>query len=260
MKHRGFEWKLDGDYYTTTVDSRFHPLTWRFGSIHQAKVMVDYNGEEVGICLSACTTRRKAMSSCLNWIKEYKKEPPQTIEKLFSNCYVRWPSIYETRAQVLNHLFFVIGNGYSWFDGVLFDTSPHAYAEYVIGSAERRIERLETEIELAKLYEELSNMVDLPADIRALFTKPKREEEDPTRPLPDDGKDIDFYPIYERYSNICRIPDDVKQGYLDIAIEAATLLVTRSKKDVKDKNIKIGKKILEDLEKRFPGGKAKSSV
>jgi hypothetical protein len=86
--HRcGHVWNSNDTYYTndwhTTVYERFHVSTWKFGSIHQSKVFIDYehkidgqvlnsikNDGSIGICLRPGKTMEEAMQIGLDWIKQ----------------------------------------------------------------------------------------------------------------------------------------------------------------------------------------------
>lgn len=275
------------DDWETTVDGRFHILTWKFGSIHQAKVLVDYehkmNGKVTNsikhdgttdFYLEYGKTLTEAMQICLDWIADFQKKGPPSVEQMFKDKWEQWPDLYPQgmRLPVIDHIFFVIGGGYSWFDGGLVSTSPYAHIE-----SNRRKERdkdLEKALEAAK---EIRKMVkerklakgeeldfdDLDWDEqRAIFWK-----QDVYR----------FYPASEGYSNICLVPDDVKPEWLALAYEAAILLRDKSgvpkiksrryngnedDEQRQEENRKLGAKVVKDLEKRFPqlkGQNAKES-
>ena len=276
------------DDWQTTVDGRFHIMTWKFGNIHQAKVLVDYehlvggkpvapvkNDGTVDFYLEYGRTLDEAMQICLDWIVEFQKTGPATVEQTFKDSWDHWPTLYPQgmRLPVIDHIFFTIGGGYDWFDGGLVHTSPYSHLE-----SQKRKERdkdlekaLEAAREITKIRQErkLAKGEELEYDDldfdeqRALFWK-----QDVYR----------FYPASDDYSNVCLVPDDVKPEWLELAYEAAKLLRDKSglpniksrrynvhseddAKRQKD-NRKLGAKVVADLEKRFPqlkGQNAKES-
>lgn len=42
-----------------------------------------------------------------------------TLEQTIQHMFNKYPDLYQTRKDCLNHLFCVIGNGYEWFNGQL---------------------------------------------------------------------------------------------------------------------------------------------
>lgn len=275
IRRCGHVWTSNDSYYGddwhTTVDERFHPMTWKFGSIHQSKVFVDYKhlikGKEstapkieggLGICLRPGKTTKEAMQICLDWIEEFKQKGPSSVQEMFEESWDHWPTLYSkgNRISVIDYIFFVIGGGYSWVDGALMSTSPHDWME-----SRKNDEAYQKTKQAAK-------------DIRELLKQCKIDQgEEPE----DDWDDVHekiwrmdvfrFYPVSENYSNICLVPDDVKPEWLSLAYEAALLLRDKSGvPDIKSKwynnteddfkrqeeNRKIGAIVVADLEKRFP--------
>ncbi len=145
----GHEWESWGDGVAAVVRERFRVTTWKFGSIHQSKVLVRYahahahDGGEVGMCLPACRTRGAAMRQGLAWVERYVREGAPSVDAVFRDCFQNYPQLYRTRASVLEHIFFVIGNGYDWLDGAIVVTSiasPEELREFARGR--RRVDRL----------------------------------------------------------------------------------------------------------------------
>lgn len=279
LRRCGHIWSSNNTYYEndwhTTVDGRFHATTWKFGSIHQAKVFVDYEhkieGKEpasfkvdgsVGVCLRYGRTMEDAMQICLDWIKEFQANGPASVQQVFEDSWNHWPTLYPmgNRIAVIDHIFFAIGGGYSWVDGAIMCTTPHDYLE----SRER------DEREDKKLKEALKKA----SELRALLKKYKLDKgEEPE----DDWEDVrekywkmdvfSFYPVSKDYSNICLVPDDVKPEWLALAYEAALLLRDKSGiPDIKSRwynkteddhkrqedNRALGAEIVAELERRFP--------
>jgi hypothetical protein len=263
----GHDWEQNHETWYTTID-RFVVNTWKFGSIHQAKILVDYDlkidGKThdaplsrpyVGICLRPGKTRDVAMKTCLDWIDEFKKKGPPTVEESFEYCAKYWSDIYPTRVSYLDHWFFTIGNGYDWLDGSLMNTSPDSYLDSLARREENK-EVFEAAAEVKKLlkkygYEEILNEYD--------------DYSDPQSKYWTSGV-YSFYPVSKDYSDICKVPDDVKPDWLALAYEAALLL--RDKSGVpqvksryssgeddharQEENRKIGVQVVSDLERRFP--------
>lgn len=272
------------DEWETTVDKRFHIMTWKFGSIHQAKVLADYehlvdgkpvapvkNDGSVDFYLEYGKTLEEAMTICLDWIAKFQETGVGTPEQLFQDCWDHWPTLYPKglRVPVIDHCFFTIGGGYSWFDGALVSTSPYAYIESQKRDAQDDSlkKALAATKELTKMLKEkyklkLESGEDVDEDEYLDFDEQRLRmwTQDVYR----------FYPACEEYSNVCLVPDDVKPEWLALAYEAALLLRDKSglpKKpksrifpsDWTDDDIKrmednriLGAKVVADLERRFP--------
>lgn len=166
----GHIWNSNETYYEndwhTDVDERFHVSTWKFGSIHQSKVFIDYehlmDGKHtdsikcdgsVGICLRYGKTMKEAMQIGLDWIEEFKDKGPASVERVFKDSWEYWPTLYPNgnRIAVIDHILFVIGGGYNWVDGAIMCTSPHDYLESV--RRDREDESLKEALKLPKKFE-----------------------------------------------------------------------------------------------------------
>jgi len=267
----------DNDWHTN-INDRFHASTWKFGSIHQAKVFVDYNhlidnkkpdswkiDGSVGICLHYGKTMEEAMQTCLNWIDDFKKTGPASPEQVFKDCWEHWPSLYPNGLQipVIEHIFFVIGGGYTWLDGAIVSTSPQDYLESM-----RRDRENSTLKEALKASEELRKMIrarKIAEGEELDYWDYTQEEQNYMRWSQGIYR---FYPVSEGYSNICLVPDDVRPEWLKISYEAAILLRDKSgipkmpksrydssnEDEIKrqEDNRRIGEKVVLDLERRFP--------
>jgi hypothetical protein len=284
IRRCGRIWSSNNTYYDndwhTDVDDRFHAMTWKFGSIHQAKVFIDYDHKMegvtpdspkidrgVGICLRYGKTMEEAMQICLDYIEEFKKNGPGTVEQIMKDSWEHWPTLYPNgkRIPVIEHIFFVIGGGYTWVDGALICTNPHDHLEEV------RRDRKDEDLDRAlKASEEIRKMVrerKLAKGEELDYWDYTREEQNELRW----GQGVyRFYPASENYSNVCLVPDDVKPEWLELAYEAAILLrdksglpkmpksrfdaIDRDENEVKrqEDNRKLGEKVVADLERRFP--------
>lgn len=272
-KGHSYTWQKEGNTWYTTVDARFVANTWRFGDIHQAKVLVDYDlkvdGKTfvsplsepyVGICLRPGNTRDEAMKICLDFIEEYNSTIPVSVEDTIKFCAQHYSDIYPNRASFIDHLFFTIGNGYDWLDGCLVNTSPHDHLEL-----QSRKDRDKD------LYEAMSAF-------KALMKETNKDYVDSgeKRRLRWEADVHEFYSVNKDYSNICQVPDDVKPDWLELAYEAALLLRDKSgvpnlktewynttEEDAQKRqqeNRKIGAEMVAQLERRFPHVKKSQQI
>lgn len=255
-------------------EGRYAATTWEFGSIYQCKVFIKYEhtidgkkhtspgfDDNIGICLTPGKTREEANKRVLDWIETFKKRGILSSNKLFKRCQKNYPSLFPNRVSILEHLFFVSGNGYDWLDGCLIELSPSDHLEAKI------------------MRKQDKNMDDLVARIkengreaRKLLGIPEPDEEkvDDEDSYRKKRAEVDlhmFYPVSKDYSNICQVPDDVQTHWLKISYEAAILLRDKSGiPDIKSKhhkpterdvaqqarNSQIGAEVVAELERRFP--------
>lgn len=248
------------DHLYATINDKLTASTWEFGDIHQAVVYVKYNhlidGKKsdhffdtiygLSIDLHYGETREQAMQHCLDWIAQYQAKGVPTAEEAFQDCYKYYPDLFPSRAAVLDHWFFVGGNGYGWLDGSIVDTSPD----------DRELGTSECMKEMSRLIKEIEEqLAELGCPI----------EKDPPGILWENPPYAFYQP--HKYSKICNVPDDVKPEWLALAYEAALLLRDHSGvPDIKSKrynfgkeeverqeeNRKIGADIVRQLERRFP--------
>lgn len=255
-------------------DGRFSAMTWEFGSIYQCKVFIQYDhmiegkkfispgfNDEIGICLTPGKTREEAAKRALDWIETFKKRGILSSNKLFKKCQKNYPSLFPNRVSILEHLFFVCGNGYDWLDGCLIQNSPSDHLELkAMRKADKDIDDLMARIKANRA--ECNKLLGLP-DVN-------EEEEDTEESYHKKCKEADlhrFYPVDKSYSNICQVPDDVQTHWLKISYEAAILLRDKSGiPDIKSKhhkltqrdiaqqarNSQIGAEVVAELERRFP--------
>lgn len=257
------------------VGDKLEVVTWRFGSIHQSKVFVIYPGskdpmdrDRIGVGLAPGKTRNEAMQRGLDWAAAYKA--PDSPDELFSKLFRRWKTLYRTRADIIDHLFYVIGNGYSWMDGAIVPTSDEGNEERPVAVAPPGSPEY--------LSEEFFNLPHAEQRVIAEARYNADEAAMPIGPLPDDGAPRNFYPVCQ-YSLILCIPDDVRPDWLAVAYEAALMLrdrqipsapvkvkhglvggklqVLESPDDMPEpaecrKNIKYGKRVVAELEAKYP--------
>lgn len=257
IQYGGYAWTGD-DHLYATINDKLTASTWEFGDIHQAVVYVKYNhliegkksdqffvGDGLGIGLRYGETREQAMQHCLDWIDQYQAKGVPTMEEAFQACYKYYPDLFPGRAAVLDHWFFVGGNGYGWLDGSIVDTSPD-----------------DRGLEPSEYIKELSRFIKEAEDRLAELGRPIKK--DPPGILWEKPP-YAFYGVH-RYSKICNVPDDVKPEWLALAYEAALLLRDHSgvpninskrkfgEEDIarQEENRKIGADIVGQLERRFP--------
>lgn len=269
MKRYGVEWKGGGcEWYGAR--GRYHLHVWPFGQIYQCKVIVQYaysserfylgaiddDSPAVGICLSASETRDKAMKLGLKWIEEYEATGPATPERLFQSCYENWKTLYQTRPDVIDHVFYTIGNGYDWLDGAIVNTGPYDHIEAADSDLEDKMDGIAADWE--ELRKKHPDLPELPW---------KKREHYKVGPHPDDHAPRSFYPASERYSNLTLIPEDVTNDWLEVCYEAALMLRDRSDVEApndEDRARQIGNKVLGErlvtrIENKF-GRRLKHSV
>jgi hypothetical protein len=233
------------------VGDRFEVVTWPFGSIHQSKVFVTTPGsksERVGVCLPPGKTRKEAMQRGLDWVAAYKA--PDSPDELFPKLFRQWRTIYRTRVDIIDHLFFVIGNGYSWLDGAIVPTSDYPEEPSVPAPPDGSPE----------VYSDA--FFDLSRSEQRVIQEYHyylREQATPIGPLPDDGAPRNFYPVCH-YSAILNIPANVRPEWLLVAYEAALLLRDRQTTVPSytmdrarcEENIAYGKRVVDELEAKYP--------
>lgn len=231
LRAAGRVWNDNGDGYETLIDGRFTATVWPFGNGWQCKVLVDGSGKRgrVGICLAMQPDRTRAMRHALAWIKRYQWRTPQTPEALYATSLRRWPTLYVDRVQVIEHVWYVIGNGYDWLDGAIVDTSPEDYLE--ASRMERRHRKDDRAIE---------------ALLREMKIEPSRLRGPP--PKPDAEGRFHFYPAAENYSLVACVPADARPEWIRAAVEAADILRRLSDDE---SNRALGERVHNELLRRL---------
>lgn len=261
------------DGWITYLAEGVSVITWQFGDIHQCKVYIkedDNDPKEVGICLTAQDTCLAAMKHGVKWAEHYLRSEPPTVEEIISDCFKYYPRLYRTRADVVNQLYFVIGNGYKWLRGAIVSSSPESRIE----EWKRREDK--TDPDIIKRNKLFQKIIDEPGISDKLKDSARRiigiykEDENIQRPLLDPGGPRSFYPVC-KYSKVVNVPDNVRPDWLALSFEAATMLRDRSgpaaatddpfpiseerkSEEAKEQvsNRKIGAKIVDELIQRFP--------
>jgi len=117
----------------------------------------------------------------------------QTVQHYFDTM----PKLFQTRVQVLEHLFVVIGNGYDWIDGQL------VYDSYYIN---------EDEIVLKSGYKAKQNIIK--DDYNFVWNTMNKDIESIS------------YPLFDT-SNLFTFTDDIKEDWLEGVRETVILLLQR---------------------------------
>ena len=121
-------------------------------------------------------------------------------EEALQSSYDNYPDLFQTREEILNQLFCVIGNGYHWEDGELVDVCSEPDRidlkyDLVDGKAYQRTPPTEVYTFLFNEY---------------TAKKPRSER---------------WYPISANYSAICNLPPDIKPDWLELAHECGRMLI-----------------------------------
>lgn len=141
---------------------------------------------------------------------------------------MQWPMLYPNALAVYNHLFYVIGNGYSWKNGELhrigFKTKTKEQCiQAIIDDYAERLENRIKELTAMKndgtiSEEEFNKFIELR---KAGYEKDVKQETyivEHAKELAEDFtpyKGFVFYPFYEGYSECSRIPKDIKPDWLE---------------------------------------------
>lgn len=246
-------WRLgeDREIQICTIYDRYHVKVWPFGDIKQCAISIDneFEAKPARIGLEPSKRIDTAKRKGIKWVEEYhknfklKNKPFMTFLETEQDCFKYYPSLFETRNDVINQLFFVIGNGYDWLDGGLIsgDQEPKLLPEERSkNSLEKLLESFENFDKKYKDFEEKYKDDDSLKDFFKKFKEVKIEKE-----ISSANKN-DFYPICE-YSKIVNIPNNITKDWLEVSWTAAKML----ENDIKKENRKWAKKIIQDLENRF---------
>jgi len=160
---------------------------------------------------------------------------PQTLEKNIRWALLSYPSLFQTRGDVLTSLYFVVGNGYDWIEGQLIDKffDPQRSETFL-----EEIHQLATEFTasfpnfryrdiLPQLLDEdkpILNIGYLGLEQLSLYLEAQREY--PANSLDLTLKRESLYPVSEDYASFFKVPEDVHLDYLQGAIEAGEIYVS----------------------------------
>lgn len=142
-----------------------------------------------------------------------------------------YPGLFPYEEDVLDHLFFVIGNGYRWEGGELvdkLDPSQHSEEEAIASAKElmRKFHRDEIKYSHSKkmrsYHKEMLREIDDPnyEEIERQRSLKRRERESEECALLPDGRRVaKIYPVCE-YSKIVTVPNNVTPSWLNAAKKA----------------------------------------
>ena len=150
------------------------------------------------------------------------------LKTYVKHCIMQYPLIYRNALDVYNHLFYVIGNGYEWKNGVL-----HAYGfktksklecikavidEHIDSAKKREIDYKGEAIFTSRLSkQDIEDLIIMSykGDLKRALSEIEIVEN--AEKLAEDftpQKDFKFYPICQ-YSKCMNIPEDVQPDWLE---------------------------------------------
>jgi len=210
------------------------------------------------------------------------------LNKLVQQCFDTFPTLYQNREQVLDHLYCVLGNGYEWgTDGTIGYPRGEKHPK-------RTLREVVSE-EIREIYLSGTYKMSAPEGKKAKEDFIARTIDEDIKRIESTPKPKYFYPLYDSCM-VMTVPDNVQQDYLDGAFETLELIlnapdnphepfeaipselksaflkrvqdsarkkqeeiVMERNKEAED-NKKTARKVLADLERRFPGRKAKGAA
>ena len=148
------------------------------------------------------------------------------LKTLTKHLLMQWPTLFRNALDVYNHLFYVVGNGYEWKNGILVQsgfrtkTKMQCIKEYVNESFDY-VKRMQKEfIELTndfnKEHMENVRIKHYKTSIQNILNGIELIENADIHS--DDFRMREgfmFYPIYEGYSKCTTIPDDIQPDWLE---------------------------------------------
>lgn len=158
------------------------------------------------------------------------------VNEAIKHALLRSPLVFKNRLDVIEHMLFVIGNGYEWKNGELCTSSEKVLTipDAVIDILNRNL--LYDNNNLLKIYESqgmqhkfFQSIINQVKDIFRLDERMNDSSREEDRP---------FYTL-SRYSDICNIPDDIKPDWLELIEEVLD-------------NLKDNPDLLDDPENLFP--------
>lgn len=173
-----------------------------------------------------------------------------TLKNTIKKMLLEYPTLYQDRAQCLNQLFCVNGNGYEWIKGQLVDEyQDHRYKrdKEVDIALQEGFDILIDSI----VYNNSDTSLSIPQYVQRSLLEKYRQQ----RALANLDKIIqpgfhqfiqagyEFYPLCE-YAKIMNLPTDIKQDWLDGAKETLQLLNQYSFNSDDNKQTKKFMKIL----------------
>lgn len=148
---------------------------------------------------------------------------PKSLEFAVRVLLLAYPQLFPTRAHVINHLYFVNGNGYEWFEGRLHegtDEKTAAVAKMLLnGDPETWIQKYVEDHDRGRF----SHLHKVEEELRELSRKFGLPEMAPMVPI--EAVSLSIYPVCE-YACIANLPEDIRPDWLAGAEEALELIET----------------------------------
>lgn len=151
-------------------------------------------------------------------------DDPKSLEFTIKASILAYPSLFQIRGQVLNHLFCVLGNGYDWWDGHIRETCGDEKHE---GVQKRLLEGVPEEEIRAWIKSKDDerwerNFADLKARLKELGVD--------FDPPPLSMHPLTIYPVCD-LCEIMKLPDNIRPDWLAGAEEAVALMETHNSFD-----------------------------
>lgn len=157
------------------------------------------------------------------------------LQETIEDC-IRWyPSLFDTRTSVLNHLFFVNGNGYDWIDGELVDiyedenTRTEEDAVWANGW-ERYKEGMEEFIAEPVLANFFDNLKVFYKEKEEKYRKIRNEYKERASKDYTEEKFTRWYPVC-KYAGIVTFPDDIKPDWAEGIKEVAQKILATTEEE-----------------------------
>ena len=137
-----------------------------------------------------------------------------TLEQQIQTMYEKYPDLFQTRKQCLDHLFCVVGNGYEWHNGELvhYDCVNETWDNEFIyeldenGKSKEPMEFDEWFEETTKILKEMLEIFPNDDNIKNSIEK------------------YQWYPLSKTYSYLYNYPKDIKEDWLKGIEETKQLL------------------------------------
>lgn len=151
-------------------------------------------------------------------------------ERTIQHCYDHYPELFPTRQRVLNHLFCVAGNGYSWYKGEVVSDDElfiwdNKLERYVV-DPDYKIDD-EPDVISTPYKTEEEDMKD--REERRMFVAECKHRFHPEISVEDHYKDLEnnfhkWYPLCKYGSLISNVPDDVTPEWKALVEECKAML------------------------------------
>lgn len=143
------------------------------------------------------------------------------FEETIQSCFDNYPTLYQTREQVLNQLFCVIGNGYEWKNGELVDDNDKKPINNLYNGKAKQYNIITKGKYRKMMFDELkSDKENYKFWTDILKEKGLTLEEEFLKPKEDDNElqfkiDKSIYPLCRQYSKMFNYPKDIKEDWLE---------------------------------------------